>query len=219
MNRVTLSAPRPMSDTPITMTDIDTYREMLGTLTNDAINEAMGQHWMDELDITVREDDGGIRIHLPESLSEMQGYDLENAIRSTLDDVWQCWQEQLPERVPAPGDEDYEVDAEVMEIRTGEYGVEGSVDADVRLILPDREDIEVEVTLVPDPINGGWVAYGPSTDYWIDPKAHSAIVSLGHEDLSRAIYSLLEGAAAEAIEAAVKAGTVEPYTSTEAEQE
>jgi hypothetical protein len=45
-------------------------------------------------------------------------------------------------------------------------GVQGGLDVDVTVTI-DGVDHEGEVTLVPDAINGGHCAYGPSADYWV----------------------------------------------------
>lgn len=44
-------------------------------------------------------------------------------------------------------------------------GVDGGVDMDVRVHLNDHF-VDVEVTLVPDAVNGGWTVYGSDPHQW-----------------------------------------------------
>jgi hypothetical protein len=45
--------------------------------------------------------------------------------------------------------------------------LEGGLDVTVDVTL-DGEERQGEVTLTPDPINGGWVAYGDCADTWVE---------------------------------------------------
>lgn len=59
--------------------------------------------------------------------------------------------------------------------RKTSYGVDGGMDVDVVVTVGGVELPAGEVTLVPDAINGGWMAYGYHPSMWVSGKLLAAL--------------------------------------------
>lgn len=74
-------------------------------------------------------------------------------------------------------------------------GVDGALDVDVTVTLPDGRTLEGEVTLARREYDGAWAAYGDAPDYWISGAMLAALKTLDHDEF-RAACQAIEAAAA-----------------------
>lgn len=69
-------------------------------------------------------------------------------------------------------------------------GYDGAMDVDVQVAIDGGEYLDVETTVVPDEINGGYRAYGEDASMWVESGALAAIRALGLPESDQAAILL-----------------------------
>lgn len=82
-------------------------------------------------------------------------------------------------------------------VRSTRYDVEDAVDVAITVVLKDGRTVAGDITIVPDPVNGGWRAYGNAPDFWA-PAEFLAVWPDGRQEAQRFAGELEAAASAAA---------------------